>query len=269
MVLLRVFGVTVFCLCIFCSIAFAGPVVLDKRLAEPFEECGYKGCFVLLDAERKVITSSDLQLVDKPLMPASTFKIVHSLIALKSGVHENVDSVLKWDGKNRGYKPWNQDLNLEQAVKYSAIWYFEETARRIGRERIHEELLALGYTNADTKGSTIAFWLDGNLRVTPLEQVEFLEKLYTGGLTFAQENQKAVRDLLLLEKNDDYTFWGKTGWAQRVSPQIGWLVGAVKVKDGRMFYYATYIESSEPGASFSKSRFEITKKCLKLSGIIS
>ncbi|ACS81125.1 serine hydrolase [Maridesulfovibrio salexigens] len=254
--------------CMFCSTVVAGPVVLDKRLAGPFKDCAYKGCFVLLDAERSIITASDLQLADQPLMPASTFKIVHSLIALKTGVHESIDSVLKWDGKDRGYKPWNQDLSLAQAVKHSAIWYFEETAGRIGRDRIHEELLRLDYTNADTEGPTIAFWLDGNLRVTPLEQVEFLEKLYNGILPFPQEDQKAIRDILLLERNDKYTLWGKTGWAQRVNPQIGWLVGAVKVKEGRMFYYATYLESPEPGASFSKSRFDVTKKCLKLSGVI-
>ncbi len=246
----------------------AAEIVQHPELAAMLDESGYDSGFALLDPQQDKIWVSNSQAVQRPLIPASTFKIVHSLIALDTGVHRSIDSMIKWDGRDRGYAPWNRDLTLEQAVRVSAIWYFEETARRIGRERISKKLKEVKYTNGDTSGPGIAFWLDGKLRVTALEQVFFLQRLYEGRLPFSKEDQKAVREILILEKKPEYVLSGKTGWAQRVTPQVGWLVGRLMTEDGLSYYYATYITSPNPDKEFSKARFRLTKKCLRVLGVM-
>jgi len=42
------------------------------------------------------------------MLPASTFKIPNTLIALEEEIVDE-NTVLKWDGKKRAWKPWNQD----------------------------------------------------------------------------------------------------------------------------------------------------------------
>ena len=39
---------------------------------------------------------------------------------------------MKWDVEKRMYDMWNQDLDLTNAFKYSAVWFYQELARRIG-----------------------------------------------------------------------------------------------------------------------------------------
>ena len=69
-------------------------------------------------------------------IPASTFKIFNSLAALESGAVKDENEIMKWDSVKRFYDMWNQDLNLGQAFKYSAVWFYQELARRIGEEKM-------------------------------------------------------------------------------------------------------------------------------------
>ncbi len=54
--------------------------------------------------------------------PASTFKILNSLIALETGVIKDENEVIPWDSVKRSYDKWNMDQTLRTAIKYSAVW---------------------------------------------------------------------------------------------------------------------------------------------------
>ncbi|MFS1563306.1 MAG: penicillin-binding transpeptidase domain-containing protein [Candidatus Arsenophonus phytopathogenicus] len=49
-------------------------------------------------------------------VPASTFKIVNALIALKNQ-KVTVNEIFKWDGQPRYLSSWNKDMNMQEAMK--------------------------------------------------------------------------------------------------------------------------------------------------------
>jgi len=143
--------------------------------------------------------------------PASTFKIVNSLIGLETNLAPDIEWVIQWDGIERWNKNWNQDLNMKQAFEYSAVPYYQALARKIGRDTMQHYLDTLRYGNKTIGDSLDQFWLDGSLKVTPDEQVGFLKRLYFDKHPLSKRSQRLVRTLMLREKNDDYKLSYKTG----------------------------------------------------------
>ncbi len=137
-------------------------------------------------------------------MPASTFKIANSLIALETSVATDADHpTFKWDGVVRDIEEWNHDHTLRTAIKASVVPVYQEIARQIGPERMQRYVEAFDYGNHDIGGATIdAFWLEGDLRITALQQIEFLEKLYKEELPVSKRSMEIVKDIMLLEQNE-------------------------------------------------------------------
>jgi len=50
---------------------------------------------------------------------------------------------------------WNQDHNMRTAMKYSAVWFYQELARRIGYERMQNYVNLVGYGNKDISESIL------------------------------------------------------------------------------------------------------------------
>ncbi len=47
--------------------------------------------------------------------------------------------------KTRSRPAWNKDLTMEEAFKFSAVPYYQEVARRIGKDTMQHWLDTLGY----------------------------------------------------------------------------------------------------------------------------
>ena len=80
------------------------------------------------------------------------------------------------------------------------------------------------------------FWLDGALRISAMEQVDFLRKLYRNELPFKVEHQRLVKDIMIVEAGRDWIPEGKDRMAARVRPQIGWWVGWVETPTGAVIF---------------------------------
>ena len=234
-----------------------------------FQAAGVNGTFVLLDQPTGRLLvhdpAQDPGRSARAYLPASTFKVLNSLIALDTGAARGPEEFMAWDGVQREFPAWNQDLDLRQAFAVSAVWYFQELARRIGPQRMAAGVARAGYGNADIGGDIDRFWLDGRLRISALEQVAFLRRLEAGTLPFAARSQEIVRDLMVLERGEGYVLRAKTGWAARVSPQIGWLVGWVERPDGAHFF-ALNIDLPTPEAA--KARFTVARAILREQGLL-
>ena len=87
------------------------------------------------------------------------------------------------------------------------------------------------YGNEDIGGELDSFWLDGDLRVSALEQVDFLTRFVEGGLPFAEENQRAVREIMVQDVGPGWSWSYKTGLSLRSDPEVGWLVGIVDLEE--------------------------------------
>jgi len=173
---------------------------------------------------------------------------------------------MEWDSVKRFYDMWNQDLNLSQAFKYSAVWFYQELARRIGEEKMKEYITLNHYGNEDISAGIDLFWLEGGLRISPDEQIEFLKKIYKNETSFSQRSVDILKKIMIYDQTDDYTLRAKTGWGIRFENQVGWFVGYVEKGDG-VYFFATNLETKNPDEGF-RSRIEITYNILKELGII-
>ena len=82
-------------------------------LAKRFTAEGTVGTFVGYKVDDYLIIASDKNRSGEAMLPASTFKIPNSLIALETGVVADPDKeVFKWDGVKRSIEPWNKDHTL-------------------------------------------------------------------------------------------------------------------------------------------------------------
>jgi beta-lactamase class D len=213
-----------------------------KAVATELE--GLDAGFVMLNLETDEYFRYKPERCAERLSPCSTFKIPHSLFALECGVLQDENTVIKWDGKKRDRETWNQDQTLATAVKYSAVWYFQEVAGRIGEERMRDFLAKIGYGNQDISGGLKRFWLGSSLTISADEQVEFLAKLVRRELPFAQRNMDIVVKIL---KQDDVPgeFYGKTGSGRLADDtHIGWFVGFVE-KDGSRRVFALSLKGGK------------------------
>src|SRR5688500_20285591 len=95
-------------------------VTKDDSLGKYFKENNVEGCFALLDNGTGQFTVYNLERYrDSAYLPASTFKIINSLIGLQTGKIVNDSMVIKWDGINRGRAECNSDLTMYDAFRIS------------------------------------------------------------------------------------------------------------------------------------------------------
>lgn len=232
-----------------------------------FDEYDVKGSFVMYDLNNDKFLLYDSARCNVGFCPASTSKIINAIIGLETGVIADENFVIPWDGVKRWLEAWNKDLDLREAMRISAVPYFQELARRVGYEKLNEMYTKLNYGNMDISGGVDQFWLSGALRITQMQQIDFLKRLYKGELPVSKRSMDIVKSIIVLADTNGYIFRGKTGWSQSDKENIGWLVGWVE-KTGNVYFYATNIQAGLENKNFAAARRKITESILRELGVI-
>ncbi|MEM9797119.1 MAG: penicillin-binding transpeptidase domain-containing protein [Pseudomonadota bacterium] len=165
--------------------------------------------------------------------PASTSKIPHTLIALEYGLATS-DSLFRWDGSPRSVRAWNQDQTLASAFQNSAVWVYQDITRTAGSETMSEGLGSIDYGNANVGSldQSTTYWLDDTLKISAIEQVEFLSKLALERLPLSQTTYSAARDIMVSDRNETWVMRSKTGWRHSdENTDVGWYVGWLECPD--------------------------------------
>jgi beta-lactamase class D len=225
----------------------------------PFAKQQVAGSFVLLDPATKKLQVWNPARAATRFIPASTFKIANSLIGLETGAVGSLDEVLPYGGKPQMIKEWEQDLTLRGAMKLSSVPVYQELARRIGHERMAAGVKSLAYGNMETGKVIDRFWLDGPLKISAIEQVEFLRRLLADEFPLKKETMQQVRSIVPTEPSDAGTIHFKTGWCTATQPQIGWIVGWLE-RDGKDYPFALNIDMAD--LKDAPKRMVILKECL-------
>ncbi len=209
---------------------------------------------------------------DSSYLPASTYKIVNSLIGLQTGKISNDSMVIKWDGVKRWNDDWNKDLTMYEAFRVSAVNYYQEVARRIGKDTMQFWLDSLKYgaktymEKITIKTAVDSFWLDNSLKVTPDEQLGLVQKLYFDQLPFFKSYQEVVKRAMLFENNTNYRLAYKTGWGfDEKGNNIGWIVGWIE-ENNHVYFFVLNLESPEKDFDMKTVRMNILKGILKQLG---
>lgn len=247
---------------------------IRDSLAKRFTDAGTVGTFVGYKTEDYLIIASDPTRSGEAILPASTYKIPNSVIALDTGVVGDPDKdVFKWDGVTRAFPDWNKDHTLRSAIAASAVPVYQEIARRIGEERMQKYVNLLEYGNRNIGGGIDRFWLTGDMRIDPMQQIDFLDRLRRGALPVSKRSQDLTRDILPVEKAGEAVIRYKTGLigvddrteAGKVRPSIGWLVGWAE-KAGQQTVFALNLDIREP--RHTAARMTLTKQLLGDIGAI-
>lgn len=209
----------------------------SPELTAFFETRGEDATFVVYDVQADTLIGYNKARAYTRFIPASTFKIPNSVIGLSVGAVKNTDSPLPYGGKPLPVKAWERDMGLREAIKISNVPIYQELARRIGLERMRAELERIGYGNNDIGSTVDAFWLEGPLAISAVEQVQFLARLAQLQLPQSKEAQRQVRDILLAESGNGWALFAKTGTSLRRGPATGWWVGWVE-KEGKIYTFA-------------------------------
>lgn len=170
-------------------------------------------------------------------IPASTFKIPNTLIILEEGLIRDESEIIKWDKKEREYEPWNKDQTLKTAFQISCVWCYQRYAKLIGDEKYQSYLKKFNYGNQLTGPDTNSFWLDGDIRISINEQINFLRKVYFEELPIEKRHIKTLKNIMLSDIEKHYKIWSKTGW----SGTSGWYVGYL-ITNKQTWFFATHIK---------------------------
>jgi len=227
-------------------------------------------CTIIADAETEKILLQQGNCKER-ITPASTFKIAISLMGFDSGFLKDEHSpVLAYhEGDvDWGGAAWRQPIDPMNWIKYSVVWFSQRVTQSLGKERFQRYVSEFQYGNADVSGDSgrdngmLRSWINSSLKISPLEQVSFLEKVVKRQLpvtAHAFDMTNRLTEVTVLPGGWD--IHGKTGTgspgegAFDKAHSYGWFVGwATKKSRTFVFVHLIQDEKLEQGLAGVRSR---------------
>lgn len=238
---------------------------------------GVPAAFVVVDTARHdTVRFGDVAVRS---LPASTYKIPHTLLALTLG--RDTTTAFRYDAARDPKQPWwpddwAEDQTLATAFRRSAVWVYQDLARQLGRDTAQAWLGALGYGNQTIGPRGDAYWLDGSLAVSPLEQVNLVRRLFAGTLPATPEQQQALVRLMRLREGPNWVIYGKTGTSSMTDSveAVSWLVGAARVgsvadSGGFVYPFALRIRPRTDAEAWGRAeRLDRVEALLRAAGVL-
>ncbi len=242
-------------------------------------------CTVLAEASTGVILKQEGE-CDRRVPPASTFKVPIALMGYDAGfLKDEHDPKLPF---KKGYPDWIESLRTDTDpaawMENSVVWYSQQVTQALGMEKFADYVEAFDYGNADVSGDKgrdnglTRSWLSSSLRISPIEQLDFLAKIVGRKLPVSEHAYEMTE--AILTKHDLSNGWkvlGKTGSGFSVGADgavdrnrpFGWYVGWA-TKGDRTVVFARLKELSErqkmsPGLG---SRDELLKDLPSMLGAL-
>jgi len=249
------------------QIEIAGPKEEIKAEFHPIlDSANVRGAILIYELQTNTYYSNEYHWAQSGRLPASTFKIPHSIIGLETALLKDDSTIFYWDQKPRAFASWEQDLSLKKAFHYSCVPCYQELARKIGAKRMKEQLAKLNFGEMQVDSSNIdLFWLEGNSKISQFDQIDFLKRFYQDQLPIRARTKEIMSRMMIITQEEDYILRGKTGWASRNGDNNGWFVGYLESKD-KTYFFATNIVPKEGLEldKFTAARKEVTLKAIDL-----
>lgn len=217
------------------------------------------GCAVLYSPSESKYSLYNKDMAEQEVSPYSTFKIISTLLGLHNKIIKDETSTMNYNGIQYPNSDWNENLTLQKAFQTSCIWYFRQIINEVGEKEVEKELSELEYGNCDIsewEGSNInpyeelnGFWLDSSLKISPIEQVAILSKLFEGESIYDSGSIKILKKIMLLQDNEGKKIYGKTGSSSKGE---AWFIGFTE-KEQQRKYFAIYLNDRSQGEQISSS----------------
>ena len=192
--------------------------------------------------------------IDEPITPCSTFKIVLSLIGHQEGILKDKrnPSLDYQEGYDNFLASWRASQTPESWIRNSCIWYSRLLASQLGSEKMDSYLALFNYGNQDMSGGLTGAWLSSSLKISPREQVEFIQKMVQGKLPVSNNAVQMTTELLFKEDlPDGWKLYGKTGKGllnkeSEEGCEVAWLVGWVENEQNLLLFAYNRREKAIP-----------------------
>ena len=227
-----------------------------------------ENCFIAKENGRIV---KQIGQCDQRLSPCSSFKVPIALMGFDAGIlKSSTQPKMKFTEAIRlsnasSYDPvkypfqrfWMRDQTPTSWMKYSVVWYSQEVTKKLGMEKFKNYLDKFDYGNKDVSGTPgkndglTESWLVNSLKISSLEQVNFIEKLGNRTLPVSKKAQENTIKIMALENvGDDWKLYGKTG----SGPQVGRFVGWVEKGHRRIYFAQDVVEEKSFHAGLAGGR---------------
>ncbi|KAG6558754.1 Penicillin binding protein transpeptidase domain [Candidatus Rhabdochlamydia oedothoracis] len=134
--------------------------------------------------------------------PCSTFKIALSLMGYDKEIlkDEKTPTWLFQEGYDNFLESWKNPQTPQSWMKTSCVWFSRVLAIQLGLENMQKYLTLLEYGNKDISGGLTEAWLVSSLKISPKEQVDFIQKALLGKLPISNDAIQMTKKLLFVEQ---------------------------------------------------------------------
>ncbi|WP_408869631.1 class D beta-lactamase [Commensalibacter oyaizuii] len=211
-----------------------------EKIKQLFDASHVQGVIVINDQGNISIYGNAVQRASTQYVPASTFKMLNALIGLENN-KVTPDEIFLWDGKKRALPAWEKNMTIGEAMRLSAVPVYQELARRIGLTLMQKEVKHAHFGNEKIGTKVDRFWLDGPLKITPIQESKFAYQLAYKQLPFKKTTQEKVQRMLLILKKDSYKIYAKSGLGTDLKQKVGWLTGWIEQPNGKKIAFSLNI----------------------------
>jgi beta-lactamase class D len=190
--------------------------------------------------------------------PNSSFKIPLAIIGFESGILKGRHSPIWEPQKPVTFLQYYHDGEQSPSswMRFSVVWYSQILTQKLGIKKFQEYVDKLGYGNQDLSGDEgqnnglTDSWLTSSLKITPLQQLAFIEKLAKNQLPFSKSSQIKTKDLIkLMEESSRSNWWsmhGKTGSSDfdKSNRKEGYFVGFAE-KNGEIISFVIHMSGKD------------------------
>lgn len=163
-------------------------------LSVPAQAQTAPGCTLLAEAATGKILKQAGECATR-ITPSSSFKIAIALMGYDAGFLKDEHApVLPFKPGYPDWNPaWETDIDPTSWIKLSVVWYSQQITQAMGERHFQHYVQAFHYGNEDVSGDPgkhnglTNAWLSSSLKISPLEQATFLEKIVQRSLPIQAE----------------------------------------------------------------------------------
>jgi len=208
-----------------------------------------------------------------PYSPNSSFKIPLAVMGFESGILLTAHHPIWKPQKPVTFLKYYHDGEQSPSswMRWSMPWYSQILTQKMGMKKFTRYINSMNYGNMDLSGDKgknnglTDSWLSSSLKITPIQQIEFIDKLARDTLSFSKQSQIKTKDLIKFMEAGYWNGWnlhGKTGSSDfdKVNIREGYFVGFAE-KNGEIISYVIHT-SGDIGDKSAKTGGLQAKKIL-------
>lgn len=235
-----------------------GNAKIDNSLKVYFDSAGVKGSFAFLNNQIGDISVYNMHDDTLRVSPGGSFKIAETLIGIETARLTDENTVMPGSDSSL------QSVTLKQAFDANHLNYFQQLARKIGEDTMSFWIDSLKYGNMQTHPLD-SFWMNGNMKISPDEQLGLIYKIYFDQLHFQKYAQDVVRQLMLKESNTLYKLSYTTAPAMDGNTPIAWICGWIE-ENRHVYFFVSVVKADKQREGLEEIAERITRNILTAKG---